>query len=234
MENWLSIVAGVFLLGMILYGHYKGFIRLVVSAFALFGSIFLVHAALPQVTGFLKENTKIYETFEENMKKAVGVDENFLTQQPSEQRSIIENLSLPNQLKKSLIENNNNEVYRLLGVETFAEYLSNYLANSMIRVIGFLILFVIVFAGIRIITVWLDLVARLPIISGVNKIAGAVLGGVEGLVFLWLAGLFITVFAGTPGGRELLLQIEKSVWLSFLYDHNLLTGAVMIAVKSVF
>ena len=31
MENWLEIAAGVYLLAMVLYGHYRGFIRLAVS-----------------------------------------------------------------------------------------------------------------------------------------------------------------------------------------------------------
>ena len=32
--NWLEIAAAVYLLGMVLYGHHKGFIRLAVSAAA--------------------------------------------------------------------------------------------------------------------------------------------------------------------------------------------------------
>ena len=35
MDNWLEIVVGIYLLGMILYGHYKGFLRLAVSMAAL-------------------------------------------------------------------------------------------------------------------------------------------------------------------------------------------------------
>ena len=35
MDNWVEIVVAIYLLGMILYGHYKGFIRLAVSMAAL-------------------------------------------------------------------------------------------------------------------------------------------------------------------------------------------------------
>ncbi len=233
MENWLSIVVGVYLIGMVLYGHYKGFIKLAVSAAALVITMIVVHAAMPQVTGFLKNNTKIYEAFENSMEKAAGLDETADAQEPAGQRQIIEGMELPKQLKEALLENNNNEVYRVLGVDRFTKYVARYLANSVINIIGFLFLFVLVFAGLKIVTVWLDLVARLPLLSGMNKVAGAVLGGAEGLFFLWIAGLFVTAFAGTEGGRALIHQIESSPWLSFLYNHNLLSGFVMAVVKNI-
>lgn len=233
MENWLSIATGVFLIAMILYGHHKGFIKLVVSAVAIIATIIIVNTIMPQVTDFLKNNTKIYDTFEENMIQALNIEEHLNMEQPAEQRDTIEKLNLPKQLKNALLENNNNEVYRLLGVETFTSYIARYLANSIINTIGFLVLFVLIFAGLNIITIWLDLVARLPIISGINKLAGAVLGGVEGLVFLWIMGLLITVFAGTKGGMELIHQIESSPFLSFIYNHNLLSGVVMSVVRGI-
>lgn len=226
-------MVGVYLIGMILYGHYRGFIKLAVSAVALVITMVVVHTAMPQVTGFLKNNTKIYEAFETSMEKAAGLDDSADQQEPSGQRLIIEGMELPKQLKEALLENNNNEVYRVLGVETFTKYVSRYLANSIINIIGFLFLFIVVFAALKIVTVWLDLVAKLPILSGMNKVAGAILGGAEGLFFLWIICLFITAFAGTEGGRALIHQIESSAWLSFLYNHNILSGFVMAVVKNI-
>lgn len=237
MENWLSFAVGGFLIGMMLYGHHKGFIRLTVSAAALAVTLILVNTAMPQVTDFLKNHTKIYSTFEESMKKAVGLDELdealVNAREPSAQRSLIEEMPLPNQLKEALLENNNSEVYRVLGVEQFTDYVARYLAGNLINILGFLVLFVVIFAAINILTLWLDLVARLPILSGINKLAGAVLGGLEGLIFLWVLCIFVTAFAGTENGRALLAQIENSPWLSFLYDHNMLSGIVMTVVKNI-
>lgn len=233
MEKWLSIAVGIYLIAMILYGHYKGFIKLAVSAVALIASLIIVHAVNPQVTDFLKHNTKLYEVFEENMREALEIDKAADMAAPSGQRIIIEELELPKQLKEALLENNNNEVYRVLGVETFSRYVARYLANSIINIVGFLVLFVIVFTGIKILTVWLDLVARLPVLSGINKIAGAILGGIEGLLYLWVACLFVTAFSATAFGKMLIQQIESSFWLAFLYEHNLLGGFVMAVVKNI-
>lgn len=233
MGSWLSIAAGVFLAVMVLYGHYKGFIKLAVSAAALVITLFIVQAAMPQVTSILKSNTGIYNFFEDGMRKAMGIEEMVNTEEPSEQREYIEGLSLPQQLKEALLENNNNEAYRVLGVETFTNYIASYLANSVINILGFLILFAIVFAVLHIITAWLDLVARLPIISGINKIAGALLGAAEGLFLLWLLCLLVMVFSGTQMGMYLVAQIESSTWLSYLYSHNLLSDIMLLAVKNI-
>ena len=211
MEKWLSIAVGVYLAGMILYGHYKGFIKLSVSAAALIATLLIARGVTPRAADFIKTNTGICAAFEES----------------------IETLELPKQLKDALLENNNNEVYRVLGVEAFSGYIAKYLANSILNMILFLILFVIVFTGIKIVTVWLDLVARLPVLSGINKIAGGILGGVEGVLYLWVAFLFITAFSATSIGRLLIRQIESSAWLSFLYERNLLGGFAMAVIKHI-
>lgn len=228
MENWLAIAVGIYLLGMVLYGHYRGFIRLAVSVFALIAALSIVHMAMPKVTEYLKENTAIRQNLTENMKKASGLGGTEDGQAPAEdglpsaQRIIIEGLDLPQSLKDALIENNNSEVYDLLGVNAFADYVGSYLADMILNTVGFVILFAAVYLAIRLIVRWLDLIARLPILSGMNKIAGALLGGIQGLLFLWILCLVVTACSGTAWGMEVVRQIEASKWLSFLYEHNFL------------
>lgn len=233
MGNWLSIAAAVFLAVMVLYGHYKGFIRLAVSAVALLVTLFVVQTATPQITGYLKQNTGIYQVMENGVRKALGFDESIETEEPAKQRETIEDMSLPKQIKEALLENNNYEIYDVLGVDTFEDYISGYLTNGLLNIVGFLILFAVVFAVIHLLTSWLDLFAKLPILSGINKLAGAILGAAEGLFLLWLIFLLITIFGGTGIGKNLLAQIDASKWLSFLYDNNMLNHIVMTVVKNI-
>ena len=56
-ENWLSILAACYLIGMMLYGHYRGFLRLAVSMAALLIALVGVRVMMPikhhsnQITG---------------------------------------------------------------------------------------------------------------------------------------------------------------------------------------
>lgn len=233
MENWLSIAAGVYLLAMVLYGHYRGFIRLAVSMVALVAALAIVHVSMPKVTEYLKENTSIQQTLSDSMKEAAGIgttqepDEAEQGDLPSVQRMIIENLNLPENVKSALIENNNHEVYELLGVNAFADYVGGYLADMILNSVGFVLLFAVVYILIKLVVRWLDLIARLPILSGMNKIAGALLGGIQGLLFLWILCLVLTACSGTAWGMSLIRQVEASKWLSFLYENNFLNALVI-------
>lgn len=224
MDNWLEITVGVYLLGMILYGHYKGLIRLAVSMVALAATLVIVHFAMPKITVFVKENTPVYTWIADGMKETMGIEEDLPDiQMPAEQRMVIENLNLPDDVKQILLENNNSQMYEILGVDAFAEYIGNYLANLIMNSVGFVVLFLAVYILLHLIMKWLDLVARLPILYGMNHVAGAILGGIQGLFFIWIAALLITACASTSWASAVLSQIEASPWLSFLYHYNLVS-----------
>ena len=52
MKNWFEIIIGIYLLGMILYGHYRGAIRMAVSMVAFIATFLIVHIAMPSMTVF--------------------------------------------------------------------------------------------------------------------------------------------------------------------------------------
>lgn len=241
MEYWLSIVVGVCLLSMVLYGHYKGFLRLAVTFSALIISLLVVQAALPRVTGYLQEHTEIHKMIGENLLKVVGTD-SFRSddiqilpelQTPAQQRALIEQLNVPEQLKQVLLENNNREIYRRLNVDKFVDYVESALAGVVLNLVGSVVLFLVVYIGLRILIRWLDLLAKLPILNGINQIAGAVLGGVQGLLLLWLFFLIVQLCTGCAWTQAIRAQILKSVWLEFLYDNNLLSAVIMGVLKHI-
>lgn len=247
-ENWLFIVVAVYLVSMILYGHYRGFVRLSVSAVSLVLSLGVVHFGSPCVANMLRNNEAVYQAVENGVNKFLqgddydeeaAVSDMSVTSDtadaatPSVQRSIIEGMGLPSQLRDALLENNNSEVYKTLGVNSFTHYVSRYIANSMINIFSFFLLFTIVFGGLRILSVSLNLVARLPIISGINRLAGAVLGGVEAVFFVWIAGLLVTLFSTTAIGQIFVKQIESNIMLTWLYDNNILGKLLLGVVKRI-
>ncbi len=243
LEHWLSIGTAVFLLSMVLYGHYRGFLRLAVTFSALILSVLVVHFAMPKVTAYLQENTEIHKVIGKGLLKITGIElpeREFAeggsadtdevpiipeTRYPAYQREIIEQLKIPEQMKNALLENNNREIYRLLKVEEFLDYVGAYLAGMVMNVVGSIILFLVVFIGLRLVIKWVDLLARLPILHGINHIAGAVLGGIQGLLIIWLFFLVVQICSDMPWTEEILSQIERSIWLNFLYRNNLFNWA---------
>jgi len=107
MEHWLSFIAGGFLLAMILYGHYRGFLRIAVTVASLVLSIAIAHMATPYVTGFIRENTGIRHMVEGILTDVTGdFGEAAKLQLPAQQRMMIEQMELPQPMKDALLENN--------------------------------------------------------------------------------------------------------------------------------
>lgn len=229
-DNWLSVFVACYLIGMMLYGHYRGFLRLAVSMAALLIALIGVRVMMPQVTAFLKENTGIHQWMEDTMLQAVGLDEWGMDGQavlPAEQRTLIEGISLPQSIKDALIENNNEEIYQLLGVDKFIDYIGSFLADRIINTLAFIILFIAVYVIIRVLAHLLDIVARLPVLSGMNQIAGAVLGLAMALFYFWIFCLVLNLFVSTDWGQYLIDSIESTPWISFLYRNNILSGILL-------
>ena len=145
---------------------------------------------------------------------------------------MIEDLKLPESIKQALLSNNNSEIYQMLGVEAFTDYLSAYLSETIIRGICFILLFAVVSAFLRIMVRWLNLISRLPIIHGMNQLAGAALGGVQGLLYIWVGCLILPAFVGTEPGRLIMEQIENSTWLYTLYQNNPIHILMIGVIKS--
>lgn len=227
MEHWLSFAVGIYLLAMVLYGHYRGFFRMAVTFGALILSIAVIPMAMPLVTSFLKEHTGIHSMVRQSvLESAIGEEAGAVWQEhiqlPAQQRQIIEKLQLPETMKKALVDNNNSEIYQMLGVDTFFDYIATYLADMVLNLAGTVILFLAVFVGLRVLVRWLDLVARLPVIHGINQIAGAILGGCQGMLYLWIAFLVTELCSKTFWAQAILTQVRASLWLGFLYQNNLL------------
>lgn len=235
-EQWLSIGAGVFLIGMILYGHCRGFLKQCVSLGALILTIVIVKVATPYMTSFIKENPSIRQSAANAILNISGWEEPSMEGAglPSSQRLVIEQLNLPQSVKDVLLENNNSEIYSMLGVDAFAEYVSMYLADMLINAVASIILFIAAFIVIHMIVRWLDLIARLPILYGLNHIAGALLGLIQGLLLLWVACFVLNLFSTTPVGEMLEEQIYASTWLTFLYRYNVIDLLLGGLVKGIF
>lgn len=136
------------------------------------------------------------------------------------QMEAIQNADLPEVFKSLLTVNNNSEIYKQLGVETFAQYVGGFMAKLFIDIVSFLCTFLLVTIIFRAIVFALDIVAELPGIGAVNHLVGGLMGVVGALVIVWILFLIITLLFTTTIGKEMFRMIEASGFLQVLYDYN--------------
>ncbi len=242
--NVLTIIVLLLIAFYALGGYRKGFVKILMSMIFFVLAAVLVYLANPYVSGFLKEHTPVYEFIGErcqevftleNLKNQVGnqeeetegsteADTSSLTR--VEQMKVIEDLWLPQVLKDQLVENNNAAGYAKLAVENFEAYISGFMANLILNIFSYVVTFLVVVTFLRMTVMTMDVLTAIPGIRGLNKILGFFLGIFQGVLMVWIIFLIITIFSGTEPGGNLMVMIQKSPILAWLYDENVLLRMV--------
>lgn len=226
--NWLFWILLVIFALFVIQGARKGMVRTAVSMVSFILVIVAASWINPYMGDFIREHTSWEESIQQRTSEMLaGVIEDQLEPDAGQQEEIIRQLPLPDGMKELLLENNNEEGYRSMAAEGFADYLSGYLAYAVINGIAFVLSFVVTIILIRLILYAVDILTDLPVLGGINRAGGIVLGTVQGLLWLWIIFLVIALFADTPAGRVLMEQIRSNPVLSWLYNNNFLTMAIM-------
>lgn len=143
------------------------------------------------------------------------------------QNKAIEMAKLPQVFKTMLNDNNNDSVYKDLGVKTFAEYVGEFLAQLIIHMVAFLCTFLLVTILVRAVVFALDIVANLPVLGLFNRLGGGAVGLLIALIIIWFLFIIVTLMYVTSVGREMYQTIQSNAILKIIYDYNPLLKLAM-------
>lgn len=220
--NIVLIVAVIILIASALAGFGRGLVKSVFSTFALIVAIVLAVQVMPYGTKLLR-TTPLYTSINDSIQASLEDQFQVAAQGAGEQMEAIDQMdNLPDFLKDILKSNNNAEVYEALGIDQFSEYISNYITCLILNAISLIVCFLVIYIVLRIIGCMLDMLSRIPVINGLNKIGGFIFGLFNGAIYLWLACIIVTIFSTTQWGQYIFQQINDSVILSFIYNNNYL------------
>ena len=147
-----------------------------------------------------------------------------------EQMEIIENLPVPQVLKDLLQDHNNAEGYENLQVSTFQDYVINFISVIILNLVSFIAAVILVRILLRVAITALDIISHIPVFNTVNRLAGLLLGLVQGLFWIWVFFLLLSMFSATETGLWLMSMVQESQLLSTLYETNLFMQIVLQAV----
>lgn len=227
MGNILLVLVVLFLAGMAFAGYKKGFIKIILTMAALIVTIALSAILTPTITTILKDKTPLYDTIYVKMESFVsGETQGQVVDQTDQQATALESLALPESIKNALIDKNTGDSYIAMGVDSFAAYTAKSLTLILLNAISFIILFIIISIVFGVIMQLANIFTKIPLIKGANKMAGIAAGLLEGILILWILAMIVTACGATTWGQSALRMIDDSVFLSFLYNNNLLTKLI--------
>ena len=233
MNNLVLVLTAIIFLLCMLDGLKRGLIKIVASLAATIITIVVVVVATPYVSKVLGKVLPIESLITTNCIEVLFPEKQMNKSEfkevlpkidlgREEQIRLIEDSKLPEVFQELILENNNSEIYENLGVSNFGEYLVKYFAKLITNVISFLVTFLLVTIVLRSIIYMLGIISDLPVIGGLNRIAGGALGLAKGLIIVWVIFTIITLAYDTALGTTCMQNIQENEFLKFIYDNNLL------------
>ncbi|MBR1735789.1 MAG: CvpA family protein [Firmicutes bacterium] len=224
--NKADIAVILMLLAAMIYGWQVGIVKNAVGLASKIISYIAARAAVPYVAIMVRA-TPIFDIVRDNVKEKLGLDTVMRETTQRAQADLINSLSLPDMLKTSLLENNNNEIYDMLGVEGISDYISGYLANIIINAGIMLIIMVILWTVIPIICKSLISIAELPIVKTADKTFGTIFGFFQATFIIWI--VMAVIFVMNMGGEseDVIKEIEESNVAVMFYESNIIKDILM-------
>ena len=257
MYYMLFCVIAIFLI-CIAFGGWRGIFKSLFALLAMVLSIGITYVANPYVSKAIVDYTEFDEAIEDNIYsrlestvnkevteklESIGITEeagleDMATTQTSEimgqnpdkatQMQLISGLGIPGKLKDSLVENNNDDIYRQLGIDNFYKYIAKYVTYMIINAIAFILCFIVLRLILMIEVILLNnAVAETPVLAGINRIGGMMCGAVVGIVIVWIFMAVVQLIFGADYDT----MIAQNVFLTKLDSANLLVYVVTRVVE---
>ncbi len=111
------------------------------------------------------------------------------------------------------------ETMEIIGL---GDMVNSLAADLLLQAAAFIITLIFVSVLVQGVAFSFGIAARLPVLHGLNKMAGLIVGAAEGIIVVWIFFFAITACATTAMGGKLLLMVADSDLLSWIYRGNLL------------
>ncbi len=224
----------VVLLVFALVGFKRGLMKSIVSLVVVAAALFLANVGHTYVSKAICDYTTIDEKLQTKIEEQIQLNLAEQLNSKTEQIDAIEKLNLPEELKKTLIDNNNQDTYNELDVNGFIDYITSLLSHIVINAMGYLGSFLILLIFFAVLASMTKLLTDLPIIGWVDSIGGLAFGLIKGVLTVWLIYIVITITMSTDMGSNLYAQIQANPLTSYLYEHNMLLEVLLNISKLLF
>ena len=225
--NWLLILVVLLVAGNIVWGFFRGFLRVVYSMAAWILILVFVTFATPYVADWMTEHTgldtRIVKNCKEKLQNAVAGEEKSTEEQNTQEQKDLSGLGMK---LPANVWNQIGDTHKLADDWMEQSGLYNTIASKAsslaMKAIAFVIVILITVIAIHLIATAIDLVAKLPVIGEVNHMLGGIAGLIKGLLLVWLVFAFAAMGAATEAGSVVSDAGYQADILQWLYEKNLI------------
>jgi uncharacterized membrane protein required for colicin V production len=226
--NWsdwavIGIIGAAALIGLT-----KGFVKSVFKVLAFFVSAIASIKFYPVVAEMLMK-TSLQSTIKTSiLKDLLKQKTDFLPQADAQAKQIaadafITQLRLPGFLKDTLINKIPNPS-KIFDLSTILNSVSEELTKLVIGIISFVLLYILIRVALLFVRAILEGIAKLPLFKQIDKLGGFALGGVEGLLSVYILFAFVMMFSSASWFKNIFDTINTSTIAKFFYQNNFIVN----------
>ena len=212
------LVIGIF----ILIGYKSGFVKTVFDFVSMAVSYLATRIVYPLMSRAIFFTNVFHAPVKKQVIEVLHLEEIIIDNTKKAQNQLIESLNLPKFIIERLQENNNYEIYKILNVNSLADYIGGYIANLIVNIFVYVIVFALLFLIIKLIGMTFSFLKKTKIAGKLDIVLGLFFGLCKGVIVVWILFLFLTLFLVKNPDSEIITNLENSVFAIKLYEGNLL------------
>ena len=210
------VLFGIVLFNMV-RGYQRGVLMVLYSIAAWVVILIAANGLAPRVKDFMVNHTGIYHSIEQSCEKTINdrlsqsVDEQ-LDHTGEDTAGVLQNqgIYLPKQMVEQLENNMAQAGNKIVQESGIAQYAAEYITQFILTGISYFLTVLV-----------LSIVANhIPILGGVNRILGLLLGLVQGVMAVCIILYFVSLISTTGLGSWLYGQIEVNPVTLAIYNSN--------------
>ncbi len=213
------LLISILILGFLI-GKKIGFIKTVYVFISFFASFIAVKFFTPLMMPVIMKTT-YYKDMVLKFSEYFDVEEAVNDVAIAGQNQVIGEIPVLEPFMDKLIENNNIDIYEMLGVETFTDYLANMVSYAITFIGASIIVFICSSLILTVIGFVLKVFSKLPIISTINGLIGGLIGLFNTAIILWVIAIAINVFGFNGLAIEFNAMVNESIFAKVFFDSNI-------------
>lgn len=220
-----SLIVGLLFFVLAVIGYRKGLVEITLTLCATLVAIILVAVITPILSDAIIEYTEIDDRISDTFVEYILSNDKVVYQinddiEVFDEVQAVIDIEVPVSLQEKIIENNTIDMYELLGVSNFYEYVGRYIANWIIKLATFVIVIIAVFIFMKMFVFSLLVITKVPVISSVNRIGGLVVGGIAAILILWVVFIVADLMHQMQWSIAFLGDVKSVKVFEIIYKNN--------------
>ena len=226
----IDIIVLLILAACVFIGWKKGLIITIFNFFSMIISVVVARLIYPDVAKIFRSSGFIYDGLKDKIGEqlSTGIESSLAESGNKIDQNFFSSLKLPSFMTDALSKNYDNEVNSFFSTtkDNVQDYISGFIANAVISIVAVIVTIIVIFTAMRLIGMVLKIVSRLPVIKTLNKMGGALVGAVLGVIVAWIVLAVLVIFF-SQGGTDWADTVDKSTLAKFLQENNIIFKIVV-------